>query len=539
MARPLALAMAIVAALLAVSGAGGAATQQKPKRGGTVVVAWEGTEPPCLAVWLQACRAGDYSELLGSTLESAFEPGPHTWRPALVSRPTITTHPFTVTYRVRARARWSDGRPILASDFLFGFRVLLKYAGLDSDDPARTIQRVEAVDSRTVRVVFRRRESAWRPAVNLIPLPRHVLRGLDLTKVWRDGVDNPLTGAPIGDGPFLIQRWDRGRQLVLARNPHYGGSHTAYLDRVVFLLDLSDVAKALRDGAADVTGGGSGGPQAAQEFVDHPTPGIRVLSTPGFAWEHFDVNMKSGHPALEDKRVRQALAYGIDRDTLVRRQFARIAPSVRQLDSTSFLTNEPAYEPNWRTYRSRPEKARTLLRQAGCRAGVDGVYVCAGQRLSLRFVTTSGNPRRDETLRIVQAQLRRIGIEVLRTYAPLDAFFGEILPRGDFDVALFAWHKVLPVDITTITYACGNDANFTGYCSRLVTDDLGQLERIVEPVRYADVANRVDRRFAQDVPMIPLYQPPLFIAFTDSLQGVVPNAFNAVTWNAENWWLDR
>jgi peptide/nickel transport system substrate-binding protein len=537
MSRPIALTAAIAVSLLAVSGAGGAGAQT-PKRGGTVVVAWQGGEPPCLNAWLQACtRGSDFSELLDGVLQSAFEPGPHGWRSALASRPTFTREPFTVSYRVRAQARWSDGRPITASDFVFGFRVYLKYAGLARDDHARTeIRRVEAVDSRTVRVVFRSRFSGWRSLVNFTPLPRHVLRGQDPTKVWRDRIDNPLTAAPIGNGPFLVQSWQKGRQLVLIRNPRYRGPRT-YLDRLVFRFGLADFSEALRDGDADVVGGGSGGPSAALEFVQRPAPGINVLGTPGAAWEHFDINVAKGHPALKIKLVRKALAYGIDRDALVRRLFAEAAPSIRRLDSTVFLTNVSAYRPNWKMYRSNTTLARRLLERAGCRLGSDSIYACVGERLSLRFVTTAGNPRREQTLQIVQAQLRRIGVEVVPDYAPPATFFGPIFQQGDFDVALFSWHVELGNG--SFPYSCGDTSNWTGYCSRLVTADLEQLERIVDPVRYRAVANRVDRRLAQAVPVIPLFQPPLFTAFRDSIQGVAPNAFSHPTWNAENWWLAR
>jgi peptide/nickel transport system substrate-binding protein len=539
MARGYALAAALVVSLLAVWGAGGAEAQT-PKRGGTVVVAWQGPEPPCLNAWLEACSGFDYSELLDLALENAFEPGPHAWRSALVSRPTLTTDPFTVTYRVRARARWSDGRPVTASDFVFSFQALRKYAGLPRDDPARTeIRRVEAVDSRTVRIVFRSRFSRWRSVVNFVPLPRHVLRGQDLTKAWRNRIDNRLTGNPIGNGPFLVHRWDKGRALVLVRNPKYRGPHTAYLDRLVFRFGLRDFAEALREGDADVVGGGSGGPSAALEFVERPARGIKVLSIPGAAWEHFDIRVgPGGHPALKSKLVRRALAFGIDREALVRQLFAKAAPSIRQLDSAVYLTNEREYEPSWSRYRHRPAEARRLLKQANCRLGADGIYVCAGERLSLRFVTTAGNPRREQTLQIVQGQLRRVGVEVQPLYAPPATFFGEIFQQRDFDVALFSWHKPL-LGTVSAPYSCGDPDNWTGYCSRLVTGDLEQLERIVDPMRYAAVANRADRRLAQDVPVIPLFQPPLFTAVRGSIQGVVPNAFNDPTWNAENWWLDR
>ena len=103
------------------------------------------------------------------------------------------------------------------------------------------------------------------------------------------------------------------------------------------------------------------------------------------------------------------------------------------------LTQSRHYESNWSAYRYRPAQARRLLGQAGCRRGADGIFSCGGKRLSLRFVTTAGVPFRAQALPLIQAQLRAAGVEVVPVFAPPPSFFGQILPQGAFDVALFSW----------------------------------------------------------------------------------------------------
>src|SRR4029450_11762686 len=100
------------------------------------------------------------------------------------------------------------------------------------------------------------------------------------------------------------------------------------------------------------------------------------------------------------------LAYGIDRVALVR---ALLGGDSFLLDSVMYLTGDRSYRPNWSAYRHQPALARRLLDQAGCRRGADGIYSCAGERMRLRFVTTSGGGRREQTLQLMQAQLRRVG----------------------------------------------------------------------------------------------------------------------------------
>jgi peptide/nickel transport system substrate-binding protein len=541
-ARPLVLAAALAVSLLAVSGAGGTGAQT-PKRGGTVVDAVSFGEPPCLNTFLAECHAsaGGWDELIDQTLQPAVEPGPRGWRNVLVSSLTLTKKPFAVIYHIRPEARWSDGMPVRAADFVFSYQMQLRYSPQDVIDTLSSeVRRVVVLNAKTLRVEYREPYKFWRSLVQ-VPLPRHVLAGADFATVWKDGIDDPSTGIPIGDGPFLVQSWEKGQQLVLVRNRHFWAAHTAYLDHVVFrFVDPADDADALQNGAVDVVGDAQA-QGTTFELAQAPPPGVRVLSAPSANWEHFEIRLgRRGQSALKKTLVRRALAYGIDRVALVRRLYSDIAPNASVVDSTVYLLNEPEYRANWSRYRYNPTLARRLLETAGCHRGRDGVYVCAGERLLLRFVTNADNSRRTRTLRIVKAQLSRIGVEVQPVYAPRGAFFDDqngILVDGDFDVALFAWGHRL--DVAHSTYRCGDGQNFSGFCSRLVNADADKLNRIADPARQAPLANRIDRVLAQYVPTLPLFQSPVFVAVRTFVHGVVPSAFNDPTWNAVDWWVER
>ena len=79
---------------------------------------------------------------------------------------------------------------------------------------------VRPLDARTVRVVLRSRFGGWRLLFPYV-LPAHALAGADFATVWNDGFDDPRTGRPIGSGPFLVRRWERGREITFERNPRY------------------------------------------------------------------------------------------------------------------------------------------------------------------------------------------------------------------------------------------------------------------------------------------------------------------------------
>jgi ABC-type transport system substrate-binding protein len=539
-----ALAATLVVSLLAgVPGAGGSRAQT-PHIGGVVAILPQFLEePPCLNPIVKPCV--DASLPIGSVLLGAYSVGPNsTYQPQLVSGVDYTTTPpFTLTYHIRPEARWSDGVSVTAEDFVFTYHAFRDHAAPELDDPHRTwIRDVRALDARTVRVVLRSRFGFWRNLFYIV-LPEHALRGENIDRIWLDGIVNPKTGTPIGSGPFLVSRLDRGRQLTLVRNPRYWGRHRAYLDRIVIrfvegaaTLDGAAIAGLFRQADVDIATRVLG---TSEDLVSElrRVPGASLRFRPGFAWEHVDLRIgQGGHPALKSKLVRQALAYAINRAALVRALFGEAAPE--PLDSVVYLSDNTFYRPNWRQYRHSPDQARRLLERAGCRRGADGIYSCAGERLSLRFVARGSSAYRVQTLNLVRVQLQQAGIEVVPSYASQDAH-NQILTSGDFDLTLFAWF-LFPGDDSGARglFGCGGSQNETGYCQRLVTRDLNQAELILSAAERARVLNRADAQLARDVPVIPLFQVPFVIAVRSTIRGFIVHPGNP-TWNAENWWLER
>jgi ABC-type transport system substrate-binding protein len=538
-----ALAAAVVVSLLAVSGAGGAPAQQSPRRGGTVVFG-PVQQPSCLNPLVSSCAVITSFWVTDKVLTPAFLRAPDSsLRPALVSRVEYTnTRPFTLTYHIRPEARWSDGVPVAARDFVFTQRAIRKHLARDPGYAIHAlVESIRVVDAKTVVVVLRSRAAEWRSLFPFV-LPRHALVGEDLARVWLDGLDDPKTGEPISSGPWLVEKWEPGRQLTLIRNRRYWGAHPAYLDRlVVGCGDLPcsrpAIWETLRQGQLDFVL--SRDPEDVAELRKIST--VRTYAVYSNSWEHLDLRVDDGaNEALRGPRgklVRQALAYGINRVALVRQLLGDADPAYKPSQSAAFLNTSRYYVPNWRQYTYRPALARRLLERAGCRAGTDGIYSCGGTRLSLRFFTTFGIRPRVRSLELMQAQLRRIGVEVVPFFAPGGVFFDQILPSGAFDAAAYTWFvggAIAGKDL----FGCGGPGNYSGYCQRLVTKDLDQADRILDADQRARVLNRIDRQLANDVPVIPLYQAPFVLGINKSLRNVVTSPNNPL-WNAESWWLER
>jgi peptide/nickel transport system substrate-binding protein len=541
-ARALALAAAIAVSLLTVSAAGGASAQ-KPRFGGNVFFG-NVAEPACLNPLIAACASEATRYIAELILLPAFDVSPqYTYRKRLVSRVTITKKPpFTLTYHIRPAARWSDGVQITARDFVFTHdarRAQRKDLSEDERQGLRRVRSVSRVDAKTVRVVLRARYSGWRAALFGNVLPAHALNGSDLTTIWKaDRIDDPTTGRSIGSGPFLLESWERGRQLTLVRNPRYWGPHRAYLDRLVirFRTESDSPVDLFQNGEWDIAHGIFGDAVSALRRA-----GVKVLAddpSAGYQAFFFRTGPTGGHPALRGKQgkpIRRALAYAIDRAALVSEGPGEINPNLRPLQSLLFPPQSPYYQPHWSSYRYRPVLARRMLEEAGCRRGADSIYSCDGERLSLRFLTRAGNPARARILGLVQRQLRESGVEVVPEFAGPGAF-ETIVSSGDFDVALFGFFTS-PNPTGNSIFGCGGNSNHTGYCQRLVTRDLDQADRILDARQQARVMNRADAQMAKDMPVLPLFQIPLATAVRDNLRNFV-QSLNPLT-TSENWWRER
>ena len=536
------LAVGVVVVVLA-AGASPAPAAVAPRSGGTLTIAYAQV-PACLNLLRVVCRAG-LVPLLNEVIEGGYEGDPHlTYRPNLVaSTSVIRKKPFTVTYHIRPEAKWSDGVPVTAGDFLFSYRAMSEHK--TGQYPWQRIVDLRPLGTKTFSVVFDAPEPDWRGVFRWV-FPRHVFLGEDADAMWQDAIDDPKSGDPIGSGPFLVDDFEPGRTLTLVRNPRYWGPHKAYLKRLVFkFVPPNAYAQALRNGDVDMIEAGSPfGTAAALELLQQDPPGVSVIRTRGAAWTHLAIELGAkGHPSLRNRLVRQALAYGIDREAIARAILGAIYEDktlVKPLDSVVLPMYHKGYQANWKYYRHKPREARRLLDRAGCRVGTDGYYVCGGERLLLRLVTTGGSEGRERVLRLIQSQLRGVGVDSDVSFPPAQVFFGSVLQSGDFDVALFTWVHNAALGGPYFVFRCQGENNYTGYCDRLVTRDLIQSVRILDLERREQVLNRADRKLARAVPAIPLFQNAFLVAFSTRVRGLIPNASDeGFTWNSEDWWLSR
>ncbi len=527
------LVLGLLVAALGLTAIGSAAGKAKPVNGGTVIFGAD-QEPAFLNVDLQGGNAFWATEIVSPVYATTFRVHPNFgFYPELVTKAVTSNSPFSVTYYIKKNAKWSDGKPITAADYIFTVKTImnpnfkiLSTTGYEDINLAKT---KTSQKGKVVKFVFTKPFAGWRTLFGLV-LPAHALAGEDFNKVWINDLNNPKTGKPLASGPYMLTSWDRGKQVVLQRNPKYWGPRP-HLDRIVyrFLPDTNTTATAIQSGDVDVIY-----PQPQPFLVPlRHNSSVTVQIGKGPVWEHIDFNMGRGspNPLLANQWMRQAIAYGMDRTAIVKALYysTDIAPGLPVLNAPIFMTNSQYYKAQFKTYSYNKTQATKLLTSHGCTKGGDGIYSCGGKRASFRFAWTSGNQLRQLTFEIVQAQLKQIGIELTADDAPAGTLFGSKLPSGNYDMILFAWVGSPDVSGWDDIYGCRNDTanegqdNNQGYCNATVTRDLQQSNHVANDVAQAKLINGAITQMAKDVPIIPLFQKPTYLIARKQVQGEIEN----------------
>jgi peptide/nickel transport system substrate-binding protein len=536
------LVAALAAGVSLLTSSALASSEQTPRRGGTVVFGAD-QEPGTLNVFVVG---GDHlwaSNAHYPTMSGTYIVTPKgTYRNDLVRRVDFTRRPFTVTYHIKPSARWSDGRPITASDYLFTYQTIMnKSWNILSTIGYEDISRAQVLNSKTFKTTYKKTYAGWRDLFGEI-LPRHALTGENFNEVWRNNINNPKTNRPIASGPFLLNRWNRGTNMVFLRNNRYWGTK-ALLAQITFRFvpDTNTQVQQIRGGELDILN-----PQPQPSFTAlRGQRGLRTQISRGPSWEKLDFNFRStGHPLIRQRFFRQAIAHGLNRSALVRTVFGRVLPgiSLPVLNSGIIMSTSRYYRPHWAQYGFNPTRARTLMQRNGCTRGGDGIYNCRQGRASVRWTGTTGNQRREFTFEIAQSQLKNVGIELKSDFAPPAVAFGPKKQSGDYDIFDYAWTSPSP-DISgwdsiygcrTATEAQQNDQ---GYCNRTADRLLKRGNAELNQSRQAALINRALAILARDLTILPLYQLPGMVIHRTAVRGVLENPFSiGPFWTVRQWW---
>jgi len=444
---------------------------------------------------------------------------------------TVSDDGLTYTFTLRPDLVWSDGQPLTADDFKWTYDQASNPANawpyLSTIEP---IASYDAPDERTVVVRLKEPLAVGLELANTItPLPRHVWEQLD----WNDPARNPEIEAPtVGSGPFLLQEWVRDDHATFVPNDHYFKGRPRLERYTIRIAGTAQIAyQWLKAGEVDVSTF-SPGDYADAKRQDNFTVYEWWPATGD--WSYVGYNLRQ--PALQDVRVRRALAYAVDRQAIIDRLLYGLAEPIY----STFAPTCWCYDPDVPHRDYDLDRARALLDEAGYVPGADGIRARDGTRLALRLLYgPNTNRTRQLIATVLQASFHQIGVDVQITGLEWSAYLAALrTPPFAWDLNVGGWSATVdPHWMYQIWSAEGiPDLNAGAYQNPTVEALFEQGAHELDQAKRKPIYDEIQRILAEDQPYIFLYANKAYEGVNNRLGGIVPSPLG-LDWNLEQWYV--
>lgn len=393
--------------------------------------------------------------------------------------------PTVLEVNLRKGVTFHDGTPFNADDVLYTYNTILD---TKFNSPRRSfytpITKIEAINPLKVRFTL---DKPFAPLVQYLDMG--IVSKESATKMGAE-----YGNAPVGTGPFKLVRWQRGNRIELAAFDKYWGGKPK-VDRVVIraIPDNNVRLVALESGELD--------------FIHSPVPPqdldrlaknakLTLEKTTGLGFTYLNLNTKD--PILNDRRVRQALAYLTDRQTISQDLYYGM-----DTPGDSFLLPGTSwYALAAKKYPYDPKAADKLLTQAGwvaARSG--GVRMKNGKPLQLELITNI-DPNRQQVLEFLQGEWRKAGIDVKVRAYDFASMLND-LTNGKYQVSLIGLLNLVDPDRGSFNQFTTTGASNYGKYSNPKIDELLEKARTVTNVTQRKVLySQAAKLISEDVPYV-------------------------------------
>jgi peptide/nickel transport system substrate-binding protein len=550
-----ACAIGVAACSSSSSTPSGSATTGAVKSGGTLTFALDED-----VAGFNVNQADDNEFVLQEILDNTW-PSVYVTTPSLAlqlntnlttSAAVTNTNPQTIVYQINPKAVWSDGTPINASDFIYNWEAQSgnpKYTDVGGKAfiPASTAgyNQIKSVTGsnggKTVTVVMSKPFGDWKSLFGDL-IPAHIAEKVG----FNNGFQNFGPAVKVSGGPYMIQSYTQGEDLVEVPNPKWWGT-PAKLSKLVFrfILDDNQIPPAMQNGEVNMAN-----PALASLSFKDAVDGISNLTTTvaaGLEFQHIDFN--EANPYLALSNVRHAIAYGTNRPQMVQRIVAPLDTSIAPLENRMFMPIQSQYQDTSGGYGAfNPTEAKSLLKASNMTLGSDGYFHPnfgpeMGKDLSFTISTTSGVPVRSQIEQLFQADMKAIGIKITIQNYNANTLFGTVGPKSEFDIIEFAW--------VSTPFASGNQAIYCSYTDASVCGEnwdhyadpkedqlLNQALTTIDATTAASLYNQADAILWKDMVTLPLFEQPDLYSWTSTYGNIQPNPSSlGITWDASNWGL--
>jgi peptide/nickel transport system substrate-binding protein len=526
----LALATATLLVFLSAACRGGGASSPPPpadaapQRGGTLVVgstvdvdAWN--EYVSQQTFAQNILRRVYARLAQEQGDASLHPP--SFEPLLASSWAFSADGLTLTFTLRD-ATWSDGTPITAKDVQFTYAAQTSpEVGWSGSSFKEHIKDVQVVDPHTVAFRFDRAyPEMLADAVEGGVLPEHVFSKIPFA-AWRT---HDWSQVRIGSGPFLLENWRPGEEIVLVRNSRFLAPDRPLLDKVVVRIvpDIGNLETQLTAGAIDYVEGVP--PQDAKRLAEAPGLSLLAFDNPMFDY----VGWNGAKKPFDDPEIRRALTLAIDRKAIVE----DLLYGYGRISTGPLLSTWWASDPTLVAYPYDPDEARRILAAKG---------YSAEHPLAFELTTNVGNRVREAVTLKIQEQLSRIGVKVAPRSYEMKAF-RERNVAGNYDAYVAGWRFNGKLDLASIF---GSKAvppagsNVVGYRSPEADRLLAAIGDASDWTQAKRAYGMLAQRIHEDQPYTFLYEGKKIAAFGPRVRGLRIDVPSDPFARLESWWIAR
>ncbi len=433
----------------------------------------------------------------------------------------------TLTFHLVQGAKFHDGTDVTAQSVKFHFdRVLDPEVGSPQAGDIKIIESTEVIDTYTVALHFKNPDRALLATLaggypGVIESPTAVLNANSYSDITGD-----FGRRPVGSGPFTLGEYTPDVRIVINRFDGYFEEGLPYLDGIEFMHvpDQTVRLAMMRTGDADLTGGGAAIIDARDAYSPQvkDNPNIKVVILPRSRMN--SIGISTDVAPWDNKDLRAAIAYGIDRQTLADTYFSRGA-----VPAYSPIAIGWAYNPDIKIYDYNPTKAKEALAKAGYPNGI-----------ALKF-WTNGTSAAVELAEIYQAMLKEVDINLDLQTVPAADYWQSIVQRKSHMAARWRGARPDPGRFIQQVFHSKGQGNVMGYVSAdfgfdvdPLIDKAGAIYDIVEAKKIYDEIQRI---VTEDVAHVITVYTQEFVIFNKDVEGYtfIPDLYHRL----EKVWFKR
>lgn len=499
MGKKLALGGMVAATVLAVAacsgGSGATSGDQSSAKGGDLVIARNGEGVTMNSTSAQFENYSIYVfQQMGESLFTVTDDG-KTLKPWLAKGYKQSADELTYTIELRDDVKFHDGKPMTAKDVKFSIDANTKTGATGWGFVNSAIKKVEAVDDHTVKLNLK---YPWAPIIADLSMFSNAI----VPENYGGKTAEQFYTAPVLTGPFKWGEWQKGQFIKVVKNDNYWQPDKPSLDSVTWKVvpDANTRKLQLQGGQIDI----NTTPDWSSFASLKATPGIVAKAFPSTQIDYVAMNTK--RKPFNDKNVRRAIAYAIDRQALVKAVlFGNGEAANSMLSPGTPFYNKANEGPTFDIAKAKQELAKSSQPNG----------------FTTTLLIRSGEANHSAVAQILQDSLKKIGITI--KIKQLDATANkQARVRSDFDLALSAWTMDIPDPDQWTSFALdpkgGANSAYTFYDNPAVMTLNREAQREGDKQKRTDLYNKIQYTAAQDAALAYLYYSPYAYAYTDKVK---------------------